>query len=153
MLGVDVVFRQHATRSTDFRRGAKLGARDHVVAWRRPARPSWMEEAFYATVRQTLCLREVRVGGYTLVTTFLDGKDVHGQELLALYRSRWQLELDLRSIKTVMQMDVLRCKTPDMVEKEIAVHFLAYNLVRTVMAQAAAMSRQRPRQLSFKAAV
>lgn len=149
--GVDVVFRQQASRKTDFRRGARLGVRDHVVRWRRPVRPDWMDEATYATMPETITLREVRVGGYTLVSTFTVVKNVHKEELLALYRQRWQLELDLRAIKTVMQMDILRCKTPTMVEKEIAVHFLAYNLVRAVMAQAAAMSDQRPRQLSFKA--
>ncbi len=151
--GVDVVFRQQGSRKTDFRRGEKRGVRDHVVSWCRPARPDWMEEATYATMPETIALREVRIGGYTIVTTFTDAQDVHKDELLVLYRQRWQLELDLRAIKTVMQMDVLRCKTPTMVEKEIAVHFLAYNLVRTVMAQAAAISDQRPRRLSFKAAL
>jgi hypothetical protein len=151
--GVDVVFRQHASRKTDFRRGQPVGARDHVVSWARPARPAWMEETTYAIFPESLPLREARVGGYTLVSTFRDAKTVHKEELLSLYRQRWQLELDLRAIKSVMQMDILRCKTPEMVEKEIAVHFLAYNLVRTVMAQAAALSHQRPRQLSFKAAL
>ncbi len=114
-------------------------------------RPAWMDETTYGEMPETLCLREVRVGGYTLVTTFTDPGEVHKEELLRLYRNRWRLELDLRAIKTVMQMEVLRCKTPEMVEKEIAVHFLAYNLVRTVMAQAARMSQRLPRQLSFKA--
>ena len=77
---------------------------------------------------------------------------MHKEELLSLYRQR-QLELDLRAIKTVMQMDILRCKTPTMVEKEIAVHCLAYNLVHMAMVQAAAISDQQPRQLSFKAAL
>lgn len=151
--GIDVIFRQHASRKTDFRKGQKLGARDHVVSRTRPVRPGWMDETTYASFPETLSLREVQVGGYTLVTTFTDAKDVHKDELLALYRQRWQLELDLRAIKTVMQMDVLRCKTPDMIEKEIAVHFLAYNLVRAVMAHAAVAHDQRPRQLSFKAAL
>ncbi len=149
-LGVDVVFRQHGGRSTDFRTGTRLGARDHLARWERPARPAWMDEATYAEMPETLCLREVRIGGYTLVSTFTSPREVHKQELLRLYRNRWHLELDLRSIKAVMQMEVLRCKTPEMVEKEIAVHFLAYNLVRTVMARAAVMSEQLPRQLSFK---
>lgn len=152
-LGVDVVFRQHASRPTDFRRGARLGARDHCIAWERPTRPGWMDEATYAQMPERLPVREARVGGYILVTTLLNPRSVSKDELLALYRQRWHLELDLRAIKTVMQMDVLRGKTPGMVEKEIAVHFLAYNLVRLVMAQAAAISDQRPRELSFKAAL
>ena len=151
--GVDIVVRQHQLRHTDFRRGERLGAKDHVVLWRRPQRPAWMDEATYAGMPETLTLREARVGGLTLVTTLLDARAVSKQELLTLYRLRWQVELDLRAIKTVMQMDILRCKSPAMVTKEIAVHLLAYNLVRAVMAQAAFLGHVLPRQLSFKAAL
>jgi hypothetical protein len=149
--GVDVVIRQHQRRHTDFRRGARLGPRDHVVTWARPKRPAWMSETLYAAMPETLIMREVRAGGWTLVSTFTDAREVAKPELLALYRLRWQVELDLRSIKAVMQMDILRCKSPQMVEKEIAAHLLAYNLVRAVMAQAAYLGKLSPRQLSFKA--
>lgn len=149
-LGVDVVIRQHACRDTDFRRGKRLGKRDHVVNWVRPKRPQWMDETTYASMPTILTLREVRVGGWTLVSTLLDADDVSKQELLELYHLRWQVELDLRSIKAVMQMDVLRCQSPEMVIKEIAAHLLAYNLIRAVMAQAAYLANVVPRQLSFK---
>ncbi len=149
--GVDVVVRQHQLRHTDFRRGRRLGAKDHIVAWTRPPRPSWMDAATYAAMPETLLLREARVGGLTLVTSLVASEQVSKQELLVLYHARWQVELDLRSIKTVMQMEVLRCKSPAMVKKEIAVHLLAYNLVRAVMAQAASLGHLLPRQLSFKA--
>lgn len=152
-LGVDVVMPPHHRRHTDFRRGVTLGARDHVVTWVRPQRPDWMDEATYATMPETLVVRECRVGGRTLVTTLTDARATPKPELTALYRSRWQVELDLRAIKAVMQMDILRCKTPTMVEKEIAAHLLAYNLVRAVMAQAACAHNVLPRQLSFKAAL
>jgi len=151
--GVDIVVRQHQLRHTDFRCGQRLGAKDHVVRWMRPQQPTWMDEATYAAMPETLSLREVRVGGLTLVTTLLDAREVSKQELLALYRLRWHVELDLRAIKTVMQMDILRCKSPAMVTKEIAVHLLAYNLVRALMAQAACLGHVLPRQLSFKAAL
>lgn len=151
--GVDVVVRQHQLRHTDFRRGKRLGAKDHVVDWARPQRPAWMDAALYATMPEALTLREARVGGLTLVTSLTAADKVSKQELLTLYHARWQVELDLRSIKTVMQMDVLRCKSPEMVKKEIAVHLLAYNLVRTVMAQAAFLGHVLPRRLSFKAAL
>lgn len=152
-LGVDVVMRQHQRRHTDFRRGQRLGVRDHVVNWTRPARPAWMSEEVYAAMPESLVMREARVGGWTLVSTLLDARQVSKQELCDLYCRRWQVELDLRAIKMVMQMDVLRCKSPQMVKKEIAVHLLAYNLVRAVMAQAAHLGRLLPRQLSFKAAL
>ena len=152
-LGVDVVIRQHQRRHTDFRRGQRLGARDHVVSWARPQRPAWMDAATFATMPETLTMREVRAGGWTLVTTLTDAQEVSKRDLFELYRCRWQIELDLRAIKTVMRMDVLRCKSPQMVKKEIAVHLLAYNLVRAVMAQAAYLGRVLPRQLSFKGAL
>ena len=152
-IGVDIVMRQHESRHTDFRRGRRLGPRDHLVSWARPARPSWMDAPTYASMPQTLSMREVRVGGWTLVSTLTEVSDLNKQELHSLYRQRWNIELDIRSIKVVMQMDVLRCKSPQMVTKEIAAHFLAYNLVRAVMAQAAYLGKLLPRQLSFKSAL
>ncbi len=151
--GVDVVIRQHALRRTDFRRGVRLGARDHRVSWGRPQRPAWMDEATYKSMPETLSMREARVGGWIVVSSLTDAKHVSRQELLELYRSRWQVELDLCAIKGVMQMDILRCKSPPMVEKEIAAHVLAYNLVRSVMAKAAHLAGLLPRQLSFKGAL
>ncbi len=149
--GVDVLIRQHQRRHTDFRRGRRLGKRDHVVTWDRPQRPSWMDQAIYATMPESIVMREVRVADLTWVTTLLDPDDDGKLELVNLYGQRWQIELDFRSIKTVMQMEILRCKSPDMVRKEIATHLLAYNLVRTVMAQAACLAHVFPRKLSFKA--
>ena len=150
---VDVVMRQHPRRLSDFRRGQRLGVRDHLVIWTRPARPGWMDEATYASMPHSLRLREARVAGWTLVSTLTEAKQVAKDELAKLYRLRWQVELDLRAIKSVMHMDVLHCKSPPMVRKEIAVHMAAYNLVRTVMAQAAHLGAVLPRQLSFKGAL
>jgi hypothetical protein len=152
-LGVDVVLRQHQSRHTDFRRGKRLGTRDHVVEWDRPARPTWMDEATYAGMPATLSMREVRAGGWTLVTSLLDAKSVSKKELADLYHSRWHVELDFRSIKDGMQMDQLRCKTAEMVRKEVAVHLLAYNLIRAVTAHAADLAHVLPRRMSFKAAL
>ena len=95
-LRADVVMHQHQTRRTDFRRGRRLGTRDHVVQWARPARPTWMEEATYAGMPATLTMREVRAGGWTLVTSLVDAKSVSKIELVDLYHSRWQVELDFR---------------------------------------------------------
>lgn len=152
-LGVDVVMRQHQSRRTDFRRGTRLGTRDHVVEWDRPARPTWMDEATYAGMPATLTMREVRAGGWTLVTSLVDARSVSKKELVELYHSRWNVELDFRSIKDVMQMDQLRCKTAQMVRKEVAVHLLAYNLIRSVTAHAADLARVLPRRMSFKGAL
>lgn len=112
-----------------------------------------LDEATYERMPETLCMREVRAGGWTIVSSLTDARALSKKDLLDLYRSRWQVELDLRSIKAVMQMDILRCKSAPMVLKEIATHLLAYNLVRTVMAQAASHTTLLPRQLSFKGAL
>jgi hypothetical protein len=149
--GVDVVLQQHGSRHTDFRRGLRLGVRDHVVQWCKPAQvPAWLSRARYRALPEQLTLREVRVGGRVLVTTLRDARAVPKAELGALYRRRWHVELDLRCIKTTLGMEVLRCQTPAMVEKELWVYLLAYNLIRLLMAQAAAEHGGTPRMLSFK---
>jgi hypothetical protein len=151
--GVDVVIRQHQRRHTDFRRGRRLGQQDHVVDWLRPQRPSWMTQDLYETMPETLAMREIRVADWTVVSRFINPREVSKAELHKLYQLRWHVELDIRSIKDLMQMDVLRCKSPEMVRKEIAAHFAAYNLVRAVMAQAAERHSISPRGLSFSGAL
>jgi hypothetical protein len=149
--GVDVVLQQHGSRRTDFRRGQRLGARDHVVQWPKPVQvPGWMSRAQHRAIADTLTLREVQVGGRVLVTTLCDAGAVAKAEIAALYRRRWHVELDLRCIKTTLGMEVLRCQTPAMVQKELWVYLLAYNLIRLLMAQAAAEHGGAPRTLSFK---
>jgi hypothetical protein len=149
--GVDVLFEQHGSRTTDFRRGRRLGTRDHVVSWHKPTqRPRWMTREHYDTFPDELVVREVKVDERVLVSTMLDPRKVSKIELSDLYGQRWHVELDLRNIKTTLGMDVLRCMTPQMVEKELWVNLLAYNLIRLLMAQAALVSGLQPRELSFK---
>ena len=88
-----------------------------------------------------------------VVTTLLDAKTCRAKDLGGLYRQRWHAELDLRSLKTQMQMDVLRTKSPEMVRKEVAAHLLAYNLIRGIMAEAARVEKIKPRGLSFQGAL
>jgi len=152
-MGVDFVSRQHQLRRTDFELGKRLGKGDHVTTWARPARPKWMSAQEYEQVPLSLQVRETRMGDWILITSLTDAQAVSPVQLNAIYSWRWHIELDLRAIKSVMQMQMLRCKTPEMVRKEVAAHLLAYNLVRSVMAQAAHQARCLPRQLSFKAAM
>jgi hypothetical protein len=158
---VDVVMRLHQRRKVDFRRGRRLGREDHLVVWSKPERPEWMDAATYAAMPATLEVREVRVRVATpgfrtrqvvVVTTLRDPQAVPVGELASLYRARWQGELDLRSIKQGLQMDILRCKTPAMVRKEVWAHLLVYNLIRATMAQAALQHHILPRLLSFEGA-
>ena len=149
--GVDVLFEQNGTRITDFRRGQSLGSRDHLVYWHKPpARPDWMSAEKYADFPEQLTVREVKVDHQVLVTTMLNHRAVSKQELSALYARRWDVELDLRNIKTTMGMEVLHCQTPQMNQKELWVYLLAYNVIRLLMAQAAGNAGVDPRDLSFK---
>jgi hypothetical protein len=149
--GVDVLFEQNGSRITDFRRGQSLGTRDHVVRWPKPAsRPEWMTPEQYANAPDAITLREVKVAHRVLVTTLLDHRCVSKDDLSQLYARRWNVELDLRNLKTTMGMDVLSCQTPQMNEKQLWVHLLAYNVIRLLMAQAACNAGVDPRGLSFK---
>lgn len=125
--GVQVVVRKHPLRATDFRRGRRLGLQDHLVSWPKPQRPPWMSPEEYATLLDFLTLREVRVqvpqkGFHTrqlvVMTTLRDAEKYLADAIALLYRRRWQAELNLRSLKVVLQMDQLRCKTPHRVRNE-----------------------------------
>lgn len=151
--GVDARFEQHGSRkrNTDFRRGSRLGERDHLLELTKPkTKPRWMSQDDYDRAPATLKVREFKAGGKLMITTFLCPKNCPKPLLKALYRRRWHAELDLRNIKTTLGMDKLRCKSPQMAIKELWVYLLAYNLIRLLMAQAALRADQIPRQLSFK---
>ena len=149
--GVDVLMAQNGSRTTDFRRGRSLGTRDHIVRWPKPAaRPMWMTAQQYADLPEQIELREVKVAHQVLVTTLVDHPKVSKDDLSALFARRWNVELDLRNLKTTCGMEVLRCQTPQMNDKQLWVHLLAYNAIRLLMAQAASRAGVDPRGLSFK---
>ena len=160
--GVDMVVRVNAHRKVDFRRGQRLGEDDHIVVWTKPTRcPEWMSEEDFTALPDEMELRELRadvdvpgrrVKSLVVVTTLLDSARYTKEDLVLLYRQRWHGEVDLRSLKTTLQMDVLRCRTPDMVRKEIWTHLLANNLLRSAMCATAIRHDVLPRQLSFRGA-
>lgn len=159
--GIDVV-----TRLTNKRLEA-LGNRDTfkrlrngdlLVTWKRPLRPDWMSREEYATMPETLSLRLVKVhvvpkGFRTrvlhVVTTLLDVQCDTSESLAELYRNRWNVELDLNAIKTMMGLDVLRGQSPHMMRLELLVGLLAYNLVRLTMLNSASLGKVSPRSISF----
>ena len=160
--GVDFVVRLHQARTADFRRGRRLGKGDHLVEWIRPARPTWMDEETYARMPASIELREVlvqvnqpgfRTESLVVVATLCDAETYTSEEIAELYRGRWLAELDIRTIKITLDMDVLRCKTPAMVRREVWTHLLAYNMIRRSILQSAQASDYSPRELSFTAAM
>ena len=161
--GVELVSRLNkAHRQADFRRGRRLGPEDHIVRWAKPTSIRSLDREAYHALPESITVRETRIWvpqpgfrtrSIVVVTTLLDPQQTTREDLATLYRARWNNELDLRSIKSTMQMRELRCKTPELVHKEVWTHILAYNLIRTVMAQAAAKHGVLPRSISFKGAM
>jgi hypothetical protein len=160
--GVDCIFRLTSHRTTDFRRGMRLGKDDHIVKWMKPRKPRSIDRKMYDALPEFLLVRECRIRierpGFrvrclVIATTLLNAEEYTKDDLAFAYRARWNEEIDLRSIKITMQMDLLRCKSPELVRKEIWTHVLAYNLIRTIMAQAASQFDIPPRSVSFKATI
>ncbi len=157
-LGIDLV--AHAKYERAGSQLTQSGPEGEILVWQRPNKPRGMKGEKYRTYPEQLVMRRVtvdardrnnRVEQFEVITTILD-PSINGQQIGDLYDRRWGGEVDLRSIKSTMQMDILRCKTPEMVHKEIWTHLLAYNLLRTVMAVAAHENDLEPRQVSFKGA-
>lgn len=151
-LGVDAVMPNDGRRKVDFKQGRPLGQVDHVVWWPKPKRASWITAQQYQQMPAGIWVREVLINGRVMVTTLLDPEQISADELALLYPMRWNIEVDFRTLKSTMNMDVLRCKSPQMVQKEIAVYLLTYNLVRWTMVSAAQLAQVPARSLSFAGA-
>ena len=160
--GIDIVSVSHQSRDVDFNDGFQLGEKDHIVEWHKSAFSARaMSREEYDALPDTIPVREFvisiegRNGGSeeAVVVTTITDPSIPQNELSDLYWRRWHAELDLRSIKQSMHLDVLRCKTPEMVVKEIFTHLLAYNLLRGVMTESAKRSGTTPRHLSVKGAM
>jgi hypothetical protein len=154
MRGVAFLSRNHPQKKADFRNGLELGKKDHIIEWKKPKRKAvWMTQEEHDYLPDSLTLREFSVNGAVYITTLLDNSTYPKKELAELYKERWQIELDFKTLKTDLKMEMLRCKTPEMVEKEIAVKFMAYNLIRGNIAESANRHNKIPRRISFKSAV
>lgn len=159
--GVYCVFRLHQRRVVDWRRGKRLGRGDRLVTFKKPSQylPSYgISRREFRRLPSTLTVRLVRIQReqpgvrtreMTIVTTLIDPKEVPAEEIRKLYRDRWTAELNLRSLKTSLKMEVLRGERPDVVRKEIAVHLLVYNLIRLLMWHAAVEHGRDLHRLSF----
>jgi hypothetical protein len=163
MMGVACLFRLHHARPDDLRGGIRLGRKDRLVVWRKPQlKPRYLPKTLWRKVPEELTVRVWRVKldipGFrtqtvTLATTLSDAEAYPAHELAALYLRRWRIELWWRHLKTSMGMEVLRCKTPAMLHKELEMYLTGYNLIRCLMAEAAALHDKPLEQLSFKGSV
>jgi hypothetical protein len=161
--GVDVVARLHQSRKVDFRKAKRLSKKDGLFVWTKSSKPSkilsaseWALLPAQITVRIirfTATIRGFRSRRITLVTSLLDPKLYPPEDLAALYQRRWRLELCLRDLKTMMGMEELRCKSPEMAQKELLAYLIAHNLVRCVIAEAVATHGVDLERVSFKGTV
>lgn len=158
--GTHVCARKHHKRHSDFRRGRRLGAHDHLITWTRPPRPEWMDEATYARIPETLTLREIRfqvvephrrTRTLDIITTLVDADEYTREDIAELYGFRWNSELDIRGLKSSLNLGHVRCKSPEMVRREVWTTILGYNLIRTTAAGAALVHGRQPRHISFTA--
>jgi hypothetical protein len=157
---VDSVMRLHQARTTETRKGKVLGPGDRLVSWTKPAqRNAAWPAADFAALPAVLTLRQItlyisipgcRTSKVVIVTTLLEAELYPADDLRALYAQRWSVELHFREIKTLLRLDVLRCKTPAMIERELSLHLIAYNLVRCLMQQASIIHHVDLNRLSFK---
>jgi hypothetical protein len=158
--GVDSVMRLHQMRKADFRSGTRLALGDRLIVWPKPAQrtEAWSAEEF-AALPETLALRMIRwqveapgfrTKSVVLVTTLLDAEAYPAEALRELYGQRWQVELHFQQIKTLLGMDVLRCKSPELIQREVLMHQIAYNMVRSLMQRSAHQHHVPLQRLSFK---
>ncbi len=161
--GIAGLFRLHQARPTDWRQGKRLGNNDRLFTWQKPLqKPRWLPQSWWKQVPAQLTVRVIRFQlcrqGYrpesvTLATTLLDPEKYPAEDIAQLYARRWKIELWFRDIKTSMGMEVLRCKSPALVHKELEMFFIAYNAIRCLMVQAAASNDVQLDRISFKGTV
>lgn len=158
--GVDSVMRLHQARKVSFREGRRLGDDDRLMVWKKPAQrtDAWSQEewdALPATLELRLIRLRVSTPGFrtqtvTLVTTLIDAEAYPAEEIRALYGQRWSVELHFYQMKILLGLDILSCKSPEMIEKEALIHLIAYNLIRLFMQQAADRHGVELGRISFK---
>jgi hypothetical protein len=154
---VDVCMRLHQRRQVDLSQVQWLGDNDYIDTWTRPAKAKWMNPSLYESIPERLPIRIVmldavensRTEALEVVTTLLDPKAYPASQIGRLYGYRWNAELDICAIKQSLNLDQVRCKSPQMIDRELWTTLLAYNMVRWGCAQAARVHDKLPRQMSF----
>lgn len=161
--GVDCVMRNHQRRTVGKTIVKALGPKDYLIQWHKSKSfPAWPDRATWTSLPNAFLLRQIsfeiaipgfRSQSFTIVTTLLDAEQFPAQAFADLYRRRWLAELYLRDIKITIGMDVLRCKSPAMIDKELAMYQIAYNLTRALMLEAAREKDAPIERISFKGAI
>lgn len=161
--GIWCLFRLNPARESDIHRGRHLGYGDRLVRWVKGDCPKWLSTEEFESMPDEIIVRlfkfHCHVPGWRAkeilaATTLLDAVAYPRRDLADLFLRRWNVETDLNHLKTTMQMEFLRTKSPDMVQREVWAHVLAYNLIRTLMWESAKRVRRLdPMSLSLKATI
>ncbi|MDD3060827.1 MAG: transposase, partial [Sulfurimonas sp.] len=150
---IDIVFGQNGapSRKVDFTKGEILGEDDHIITIISPKdTPEWMNEKEIDSRPKEIKIREIKVAGKILITTMMCPKKSNAKTIKELYKERWNIEVDFRNIKITLGLNALKCKTPEMVIKEMWSYFLGYNIIRSLMLKSAVYNKTVPRRMSFK---
>lgn len=163
--GIEYIGRHHQARKIDFRRGQKIGKNQRLVIWEKPRQQhpgSCLSKEEWDDLPATLEMRIIRTKGpdrdgkqrtLYIVTTLHDHIEYPAEEIASLYAHRWEIELRFRDIKTTMGMEMLRTKAPEMIEREILMYMIAYNIVRLLMLKAGNLYGVNHRRISFKGTI
>ena len=158
--GIGSVLRLHQARKVSFREGERLGKDDRLITWTKPAQrtDAWSLEEWGALPAE-LSLRLIRLHvsapgfrtrSVTLVTILTDAHTYPADKIRALSGQRWEVELHFQQIKILLGLDILRCKSPELIEKETLMHLIAYNMIRLLMQKAASTHQADLGRISFK---
>lgn len=159
-MGLDFVIRINEKNRKHFQIVKKFHKKDRIVIWKKPRqRPNWMEIELWKTMPKSIQLRlvtyhvsspEFRSKTVTVATTLMNPREVPTEAFAELYLKRWRAELYFKDIKETMNMESLSCRSPEMVEKEVAMFFLAYNLIRLKIYESAVEYNMEFERISFK---
>jgi hypothetical protein len=158
--GIDTVVRLHQLRKSDLRFGRRLAVGDRLVVWTKPKTcPAvWSKDEFarlpeqlpVRLIRTIITAEGLRTRSVLIATTLTDAGLYPADAIRELYAARWNIELHFAQIKTTLGLDVLRCQSPEMIEKELQIHLIAYNLVHGLMQKAAHLHHVPLERISFK---
>lgn len=161
--GVDCVMRNNQSRTVGITCVKKLNKNDRIIEWiKTSVCPKWLNYEEWRAIPDRITVREItvhvdvpgfRTEKIVIVTTLLDSNIYTAEDFANLYLRRWRAELYLRDIKTTMGMDILKCKTSQMVVKELWMHVVAYNLMRALMQEATKTHNVPHDRISFKGTV
>jgi len=161
--GVDCVMRQRDKLTRSIEKIKNISKGDRIILWHKSKiKPDWIDKDTYDNIPECFKIREItyyieepgfRSKKVILFTTMLDWKLYPKESFAEIYLKRWKVELFLNSIKITMGMETLKCKSPQMIDKEIIMHIIAYNLIRMLIYQASEIHNVPIDRISFKGAV